>query len=385
VVPKPGWAGCTSDADGVAVGCDDGDVCTLEGCQNSICIYFTKSCDDLNPCTTDSCDAALGCQFTVFAGCQGCAKASDCDDQDQCTTDACDTNTAQCTLTPIAGCKACNKTTEAIDCNDADACTDDLCDVLGNCYHLPKSLTEFPECKVVKCTTDQSCADNDSCTIDRCDATTGKCSHELPKCVDGLHCTKDGPAMCNNEGHPGCEVELDETCEGLTCVSSAECAFPDKCVIPKCDAGICTFNIKQCDDGNNMTLDYCDPKSGLCASTAVEAPFTNCISPSAENPNPTDCDDSDQCTIDSCFEGQCWYKIAPCTDFDPCTSDACNPDEGCVHTPIPDCKGCSIDTDCNDGNFCTTDVCGKLGAGPYQCKSVPFVAGQGEEVPEECL
>jgi hypothetical protein len=146
-----------------------------------------------------------------------------------------------------------------------------------------------------------------------------------------------------------------------------------------------------------MTLDYCDPQSGLCASKTVSEPFLNCTSetpgdPGDEESGPNDCDDGNKCTRDDCFPdvnneevGQCWYRLEPCNDFNPCTIDTCTADEGCLILEIPGCLGCTADSDCSDGDICTTDVCGKLGAAPNQCKNVPFVPGPGEETPKECL
>jgi len=191
----------------------------------------------------------------------------------------------------------------------------------------------------------------------------------------------DGPALCT-AGNPGCSVTLDNTCGGFVCLSNVDCAYPDKCLIGTCLAGVCDFELKQCDDGNVMTLDYCDPKSGLCVNKAVSQPFTQCDD---SDPEAADCNDDDFCTNDGCMDGTCWYQLVNCNDFDPCSTDSCAVDQGCVFTPIAGCKGCQIDSDCDDGDACTTDLCGKEGAAPFQCKSIIYDPPPGDPFPVECL
>ena len=63
----------------------------------------------------------------------------------------------------------------------------------------------------------------------------------------------------------------------------------------------------------------------------------------------TDCDDSNACTIDLCKpEIGCQNTpIDSCFDGDSCTIDECDPEIGCVYTPI----------DCEDGDPCTINEC----------------------------
>jgi hypothetical protein len=77
------------------------------------------------------------------------------------------------------------------------------------------------------------------------------------------------------------------------------------------------------------------------------------------------CPDDSACQDDLWCNGHeicdCWGECKPgsppeCDDYDDCTVDTC--DEGldmCLHTPLPGC--CHEDRDCNDHNPCTTDVC----------------------------
>jgi hypothetical protein len=116
-----------------------------------------------------------------------------------------------------------------------------------------------------------------------------------------------------------------------------------------------------CDDGDACTDDSCDPATGLCVNT----------------PN-IDCDDGDACTDDSCDPATGLCVNTPnidCDDGDACTDDSCDPATGlCVNTPNIDCDdgdACTDDScdpatglcvntpniDCDDGDACTDDSC----------------------------
>ena len=87
-----------------------------------------------------------------------------------------------------------------------------------------------------------------------------------------------------------------------------------------------------CDDANDCTVDTC--KGGMCIHTPV--------------PDMTGCDDGDNCTYDDyCDYGVCYGYAQWCTDTDDCTIDYCLQEVGCVNEPI----------DCDDGNPCTADDC----------------------------
>jgi len=64
---------------------------------------------------------------------------------------------------------------------------------------------------------------------------------------------------------------------------------------------------------------------------------------------PTNCDDNNPCTVDSCDPiSGCVHTPVTCDDGQICTQDACDPATGlCSHTP----------TNCDDGNACTADSC----------------------------
>jgi subtilisin-like proprotein convertase family protein len=115
-----------------------------------------------------------------------------------------------------------------------------------------------------------------------------------------------------------------------------------------------------CDDSNPCTTDTCNP-DGTCSSTAANCddgnpctddtctPASGCVS----TPNDDPCDDGNACTTgDYCAAGYCYGGYPPnCGDNNPCTDDACDPQVGCTHT--------NNTGPCDDGNACTLgDACG---------------------------
>jgi len=130
-------AGCNSNLQ-----CDDGNMCTLNICQNGTCHFPTRSCDDLIMCTLDGCEPATGCTHTpndslcgdnvactidVCDVQQGCLHMPDnalCDDGNPCTIDTCIAPSGGvgggCVHTPIVGCRACGSDS---DCRFCERCT----------------------------------------------------------------------------------------------------------------------------------------------------------------------------------------------------------------------------------------------------------------------
>ena len=73
---------------------------------------------------------------------------------------------------------------------------------------------------------------------------------------------------------------------------------------------------------------------------------------------PTDCDDKNPCTTDTCLLEHCSYSsnvMACADDNDPCTADVCAVG-ACTHPDNKTCE-CKKDADCNDQKECTDDHC----------------------------
>ncbi len=106
-------------ADGVA--CADATVCNgEETCRAGTCTAGTPlTCSDGNPCTQDTCDPSLGCRYTVVSDGTSCADADLCDGSETCTGGVC------------AG-------GVGVVCSDGDPCTVDSCTpATGMCVYTP--------------------------------------------------------------------------------------------------------------------------------------------------------------------------------------------------------------------------------------------------------
>lgn len=75
------------------------------------------------------------------------------------------------------------------------------------------------------------------------------------------------------------------------------------------------------------------------------------------------CDDGNACTTDTCSSGTCVNAPRTCSDGNACTIDSCNPSTGCVFTT----------RNCNDGDACTTDSC----VSSTGCRNTPIVCDDG--------
>ena len=163
--------------------CDDGDPCTkLTICKAGACTDpdagNAKKCDDGNVCTDDGCDAKIGCV--------NAPSAAKCDDGNACTEgDACDKG--KC----VSG--------KTVDCDDSNVCTTEVCHKIAGCIKYPNSdgcsdgdvCTEGDVCKTSKCVSGppKDCDDNNPCTYDGCNTGTGKCANEsnaAKACDDGV-------------------------------------------------------------------------------------------------------------------------------------------------------------------------------------------------------
>ena len=164
---------CSSHAE-----CDDGDKCTDDKCDGSLCRHDAKpfcvsntaactsqaDCADFGPCISSYCNLADGvCYSYGVANCKvglACKDASACKDGIACTHDLCangkcnnppvvcydgkpcsanycDPQSGKCVVQTKAGCtpKACSGSGAKVACDDGDKCTQDLC-VLGYCSHI---------------------------------------------------------------------------------------------------------------------------------------------------------------------------------------------------------------------------------------------------------
>ena len=97
-------------------------------------------------------------------------------------------------------------------------------------------------------------------------------------------------------------------------MSPTTCDDQDACKIWSVDAdGNCVYEDRVCDDGQEFTIDTCNPDTG-CEHV---------------------CDDQNACTVES-FDanGNCEPEIIDCYDGNPFTLDTCDPRTGCKFVAI---------------------------------------------------
>jgi len=179
--------------------------------------------------------------------------------------------------------------------------------------------------------------------------------------VTGLRCCGDN----EGEGYPfeeteeSCDDGNDNDCDGKTdgldpncaqCISDFDCDDGVWCNgVERCEGGTCIKESIGFDDGINCTIDSCDEENRQVFHVLDDSLCLNglwCDGDEYCDKNlgcrvapDQDCDDSHECSIDTCEEG---------TD----TGD----NQGICKNDVDDC-GCLTGEDCDDGNDCTDDIC----------------------------
>ncbi len=294
-------------AQGLAKNCDDGNACTIDGCEaNSGGCLFTPvktPCDDGNVCTKEGCEPLAGCVAVAV------------DDGKTCD----DGNT--CTAKEVCGGGVC-KGGLALDCDDGKFCTNDVCEPkTGNCNWTAK---------FGGCDDGDACTSNDACK-------TGNCKGDLKACDDKNACTTDSCSQGNCTYlaiPPGVSVKCDD---------GNPCTDGDACKGQVC--GGIPIDLKGCDDGNACTADGCDSKTGACTHNAKAGP----------------CDDGNFCTSgDICdIKGFCTAgNKSTCDDGNFCTADACSAAQGkCSSAKVGDGILCDDGIACTDASACKNGLC----------------------------
>lgn len=267
---------CNTDAD-----CLDGDNCTTDSCQNSVCSNIPlcmteQDCDDGDPCTRNDCIFDC-CSFSPIECSQGevcvmgdcvksCMMDSECDDQDQCTTDTCPNGTCMNVVT--------------VDCDDGNLCTTDSCDSnTGNCLNVAKVCppaqvceTATGDCVPIICETDSDCDDGLFC-------------NGMETCPDGLP-GLDSDCVAGTDPCPSSD------CNEATdmCVQAA--SFPDKTVTVTgtftmgtggCATTVAGFTDTLMITVSNGTMTITQPSTGDMNTGTINTDGTFSVSQSSAN------------------------------------------------------------------------------------------------------
>ncbi|HJK89886.1 MAG TPA: hypothetical protein RMH85_33355 [Polyangiaceae bacterium LLY-WYZ-15_(1-7)] len=197
------------------------------------------------------------------------------------------------------------------DCDDGFDCTVDSCGVGGACRH--DGIDERCEGALIcepgrgcvdepSCGSDADCDDGFSCTLDSC-GVGGECRN-MP--LDEL-CSEVGPGS---------------SCDPTTGMSGTGCTEATGCEMDE-----------DCDDGVDCTLDTCSVDN-TCSHTTIDER----------------CPDGEACTASGCFAPMDCETDEDCQDDDFCNGrEFCEPEFGCRPAPEPRM--------CNDSDDCTMDSC----------------------------
>jgi len=315
---------------------------------NADSCYIDGKCYELGEQVVDECHVCNP-GTPVVATSVGDGKPCD-DDDNPCTSQKC--KSGVCEVANLAG----TECDDGAPCTELDACLDGVC--AGQPY---------------------SCDDGLECTTDLCD---GKGGCQSP--IVGGFCKIDGACVPENAAAPGsfgCRLcAPDSAIEDWTeAVQDSPCDDDNACTLgDHCLAGSCGGSDKDCEDGLACTGEECDPATGICSSPLLQGwclIVGVCVQ--AQEPlsgkdmlclecNPgtsTDawtprneglpCDDLSECSQSSaCISGACQAQGALCDDGNPCTSDVCGQDDLCSHQNMPDSTPCH-----EDDVVCTQDVC----------------------------
>lgn len=318
--------------------------CAEEEPVNPVCDPTTKLC-------AGGCNVDEDCQL-FEEPCKGiffCNLNSECEEDvatgPQCHTlnwlcqeFFCEPETGNCLSTSVG---------EGLSCDDGDACTGNGKCSAGECAGAPE----------------KQCNDENTCTNDFCDPETGKCVYDPTEFVG---------APCN---------------DGSICTTN-----------DVCDAdGLCSGLMKPCDDGNLCTEDACDEETGNCKSALTPGAVCNdedpCTLPGTCSEGgqcvlpPVDCNDDNDCTVDTCFLGDCEYTNVPASSSCLHPTSAPGGQDLCVPLGICDGQGvcepgedfceCHDDEDCLelDDNLCDgTRSCDIGNEGLFACLDQPGTA-----------
>ena len=261
-------------------------------------------------------------------------------------------------------------------CDDGNKCTDDSCSGAGVCKHTPNQ-----QCCKAKAQT--ACVGNQLYWYDSC----GKKGALKDACNDGNECTVN---TCN-ASKKACEFPK-STAPKCNCKPNSQMICESNTLYWADSCGVKGAKVQNCNDGDECTIDTCNASAQKCETTPSTLQKCLPCQPEAQKA----CLGGELVWLDSCgVQGEVADK---CDDGDKCTIDSCDPTAvKCTTTPSTEkhclpclpqaeltCLGNDVwwldscgDKDikaetCDDGDKCTIDSCN---AATNACDHEPVLGG----------
>jgi hypothetical protein len=272
------------------------------------------------------------------------------------------------------------------DCDDATACTIDTCGVGGTCQYT--ALSE-------RCPAGETCVPGAGCMV-----TVATCDDNAD-CDDSIACTIDScgvDMMCRNMAiNERCTDPAAPTCDptmgcvaGSGCTGDADCDDRIECTLDSCGADMTCRNMPinaRCEAGETCspTLGCFTPMpcttaaecqdDNFCNGAEVCMPEFGCAPAEA----PRVCNDSEDCTVDSCdaTTDMCVFACDPtrgptCMDMCPPPAAGCNGRFTLTGTNRFGCGACT-EVDFGEATFELAD--GVLSVTSRGYRTMPAVPG----------
>src|SRR3989339_330267 len=335
-------------------------LCGMDGsgwyCFEGECSFFY--CSDNDPCTMDLFDGVN--QTCFFSYIQGC------DDGDVCTFEVCDEN--GCHVEREPDCISCENDQ---DCGYNDVCTintcvDNLCQSEEVClYGMYGAIQRL-------CSVDQDCTDpnfgpycltfssngNDFGICSRCYTVNG----QVVGCEEGQWCNEiDADYFLAGEfGSDNVyQLTVNQCFPIEPCYGDSACDDNDPCTIDHCVSNTCQYttdsacievveceDYEDCADDDGCTFEYCEDNK------CVVVPLADC----------TTCQDNDDCVdvADFCGSyGADWIvQTLPNCQYNRCDVDYVLCENGCTNDTCVELNPeCDEDTDCDPLSICLNGEC----------------------------
>ncbi|MBW1833054.1 MAG: hypothetical protein JRJ10_15410, partial [Deltaproteobacteria bacterium] len=360
---------CVSDAPcASALECDDGQPCTVDGCNEGTGQCWNWALPDGSNCSPANPPAE--CRAGVCTP-YSCSRDQDCDDRNACTDDFCDAGTGDCFSEARPDGEPCFLSGASFAVCTAGQCTEAACTSDEQCKpetHKPETQCTFRGvCDLETGVCQDPIEVEDGTPCERSDGSPGACIDGFCGCTEDTGCPSSGPCFVS-----GCFVEAG-FCEGFLLPDGTDCSAANP-PLAECQRGVCTAlsctSDPDCDDGNECTDDFCNLAVGICDILAKP--------------------DDEPCFLSGvpraiCRAGQC--TEAPCTSDDQCDAETqctaqgvCDLATGICQDPIDLDHGTPCERFGGSTGACANGFCGC--ADDSVCDEASQCRGPGTSRPE---